>query len=169
MFLRQGIAAVGMRDLMSSANLTQGGFYRHFESKEQLIAEANAAAADRLFARLATRIANQPPAEALQTIISLYLNQSEDKENTYLCPLAMIGVELSHCNQQIRDGAISSFERLVQVIANLLPHRHDNLVRAGGIVSTMVGAVMLANIASDSATAQAILTNAKAAADRLTE
>ena len=42
-FRRNGIHATGLCELMAAAGLTHGGFYRHFDSKDQLIAEACAA------------------------------------------------------------------------------------------------------------------------------
>ena len=39
-FMRGGIAESGLVHVMASAGLTQGGFYRHFESKDQLVSEA---------------------------------------------------------------------------------------------------------------------------------
>ena len=41
MFLDKGLGAVGMRDMMAGASLAPGGFYRHFGSKDRLIAEAS--------------------------------------------------------------------------------------------------------------------------------
>src|SRR6476469_8997074 len=43
-FRQHGIAATGLADLMKAAGLTHGGFYRHFASKDQLVAEACSAA-----------------------------------------------------------------------------------------------------------------------------
>src|ERR1700722_12643480 len=42
-FRRKGIQQTGVADVMAAAGLTQGGFYRHFASKDQLVAEACAA------------------------------------------------------------------------------------------------------------------------------
>ena len=39
-FKNHGIHATGVAEIMSTVGLTHGGFYRHFESKEQLIAAA---------------------------------------------------------------------------------------------------------------------------------
>ncbi len=39
--LDKGLATVGMRDIMAGASLAPGGFYRHFRSKDQLIAAAS--------------------------------------------------------------------------------------------------------------------------------
>ncbi|HEV3259824.1 MAG TPA: TetR family transcriptional regulator, partial [Gemmataceae bacterium] len=43
-FRKNGIVATGLNDLMSAAGLTHGGFYKHFASKDQLVAEACAEA-----------------------------------------------------------------------------------------------------------------------------
>jgi len=37
-FREQGIVATGLADLMKAAGLTHGAFYRHFASKDQLVA-----------------------------------------------------------------------------------------------------------------------------------
>lgn len=163
MFLENGLEAVGMRDIMAAANLTVGGFYRHFDSKEQLIAEANRAAFHRLLMMLESETAGKPPAAAVARIVSLYLGQTQGKEKTYLCPLSMIGGELSHCDPQVRDTAMAGYQGLVQLLADRLTQltKPKALTMAGGIVSTMVGAVTLAGIATDKGTANAILSDAR--------
>ena len=64
----------------------------------------------------------------------------------------------------MRAIAIHGYQRIVQLIADHLEHRTKRgaLATASGIVSTLVGAVTLAEIAPDQATANAILCNAKA-------
>jgi len=169
MFLEKGLESVGMRDIMSAAGLTPGGFYRHFESKEELIAEANRVAFDRLLAMFETQTAGMQAAEALDRIVWLYLNQSQGEGNSFRCPLSMIGGELSHCEPQVRAVAVDGYQRLVQLVADRLTDlgRDDVLTTASGVVSTMTGAVMLANIALDNAKAKAILSNAHAAVKAL--
>jgi TetR/AcrR family transcriptional regulator, transcriptional repressor for nem operon len=164
MFLEKGLSGVGMRDIMGAARLTQGGFYRHFASKEQLIAEANGTAFDRLHEMLADETRGMSPPEAVKRILALYLGQSRGKKQAYRCPLAMLGAELSHSDRQVRAVAMKGYQRLVQLVADQFGHlaRREALVRASGIVSTLVGAVTLAEIAPDPATAKAILSNARA-------
>ncbi len=164
MFLDRGLAAVGMRDVMAGASLTPGGFYRHFRSKDRLIAEASSAALDRAFAMLERETAGKSQAQAVERIVSVYLGQSQVAEKPYLCPLAMIGAELRHSDPQVRAIAIAGYQRIVQLVASRLENRTKRaaLVTAGGIVSTLVGAVTLAEIAPEPAIAGAILSNAKA-------
>jgi TetR/AcrR family transcriptional repressor of nem operon len=153
-----------MRDVMAGANLTPGGFYRHFQSKDQLIAEVNSAAFDRLLAMLESQTRGKSPAKAVERIVSLYLGQSQGKEKPYLCPLAMLGAELSHSDPKVRTVAIDGYQRFVQLMADHLTHltKREALATASAIVSTLVGAVTLADIAPDSATASAILKDAQA-------
>ena len=162
MFLEKGLESVGMRDIMAAACLTPGGFYRHFESKEQLIAEANSAAFDRLLAMFESQTAGKSAAEGLDVIVSLYLKQSQEEGNTYLCPLAMNGGELSRCEPRIRAVAINGYQRMVQLVADRITHvkKDEAFAIAGGVMSTMVGAVTLANLAPNKAAAGAILSDA---------
>src|SRR3954453_2493004 len=41
-FRERGFEGIGVADLMKEAGLTHGGFYGHFSSKDDLIAEASA-------------------------------------------------------------------------------------------------------------------------------
>jgi TetR/AcrR family transcriptional repressor of nem operon len=163
MFLDKGLATIGMRDVMAGVSLTPGGFYRHFPSKDRLIAEASSAAFDRSFAMLKSETIGKSPAQAVERIVSVYLEQSQVAGKPYLCPLAMLGAELSHSDPQVREVAINGYQRIVQLIADHLTHRtrREALAIASGILSTLVGAVTLADIALDSAMASAILSNAR--------
>src|SRR5260370_25985605 len=61
----------GLEDIMKTAGLTHGGFYKHFESKSQLISEPPALAFDPLVGWLQNPIEGKrtktPPASILQS------------------------------------------------------------------------------------------------------
>ncbi len=59
-FRQHGIVATGLADLMSAAGLTHGGFYRHFDSKDQLVAEASAVASAATTEQLAAAASREP-------------------------------------------------------------------------------------------------------------
>jgi TetR/AcrR family transcriptional regulator, transcriptional repressor for nem operon len=164
MFLDKGLGTVGMRDIMAGASLMPGGFYRHFQSKDQLIAEASGTAFDQAYAMLEGETTGKSPSEAVERIVSVYLGQTQAEGKPYLCPLAMLGAELRHSDPQVRAIAIDGYQRIVQLIANHLTDETKSraLITASGIVSTLVGAVTLAEIAPEPAIASAILSNAKA-------
>src|SRR5260221_13694562 len=73
LFRERGFDGIGVADLMKAVGLTHGGFYGHFESKEDLMAQACERASPRseaLFGRLAERA----PADALGGIARAYLS-----------------------------------------------------------------------------------------------
>ena len=163
MILKKGLASVGMREVMAASRLTQGGFYRHFASKDELVAEAYQLALDHLFEMIENETAGKPAAKALSAVINSYLSQCEDDENTLLCPLAMLGSELTHCDAKIRSIATDGHTRLVEFIREQLIRlgRKNASALASGITSTLVGAVTLSNIANEDSEARRLLTSAK--------
>src|SRR5262249_48161277 len=68
-FRQNGIGGTGLSDLMAAAGLTHGGFYRHFDSKDQIVAEACAAAAESLIDQLAASASGKSPQRGLKTIV----------------------------------------------------------------------------------------------------
>src|SRR5438046_7832753 len=79
LFRERGFDGVGVADLMREAGLTHGGFYGHFSSKADLIAEASACALTRslaLWSELAARASGDP----LSAIAGVYLT-SRHREN----------------------------------------------------------------------------------------
>jgi len=163
LFRTNGLASVGTREIMGACDSAQGGFYRHFESKEQLIVEAYQKALDDLFAMLRKATAGKSPREALETIVAMYLNQSPLVSQTDLCPLAMLGSELKHADDHIRDLAMLGFQRFVALIEAELVKLGKPQARmlATGMGSILVGAVTLASITPHKATAKKVLKDAR--------
>src|SRR3954471_14058282 len=72
LFRERGFEGIGVADLMKEAGLTHGGFYGHFSSKEELIAEASARALMRSLAVL-SKAAERAPGDPLPAIAGAYL------------------------------------------------------------------------------------------------
>lgn len=162
LFLTEGIASVGTREIMSASGIAQGGFYRHFDSKELLLEEAYHKVLANLFEMFEERTTGMSSQDALKTIITLYLSQSPGTSDVDLCPLAMLGSELKRTSEDVRNIALLGFERFVRLLENHLtkmdkPHPRS---LATAISSTLVGAVTLASIAPQRATAKKILKSA---------
>jgi TetR/AcrR family transcriptional repressor of nem operon len=148
---------------MSASGIAQGGFYRHFNSKEQLLEEAYHQVLEDLFRMFEERTAGMSSQDALKTIITLYLSQSPSASDVDLCPLAMLGSELKRTSEELRNIALLGFERFVRLLENHLtkmdrPHPQS---LATAISSTLVGAVTLASIAPHKVTAKQILKSAR--------
>src|SRR5712671_1113823 len=79
-FREHGIAATGLADFMKAAGLTHGGFYRHFESKDQLVAEACSAAIATMTERVASSASRKRGRKGLEAVVAHYLS-TEHRDN----------------------------------------------------------------------------------------
>src|SRR6478609_8925549 len=71
-FREHGIVATGLADLMKAAGLTHGGFYKHFTSKDQLVAEACSAAIATMTERVASSASRKRGRKGLETAVADY-------------------------------------------------------------------------------------------------
>lgn len=162
-FLEHGLAATGIADIMTAAGLTQGGFYRHFESKEHLIAEASEEAYDQLYEMLGKEVAGMSPRDTLDTIVHTYLYQRQAKNAEFLCPLAHLGSELPHADEHVKAIVNSGYQRMVGYIASLVQQLGiaDHVSIADAIVSALLGAVIISRLALTEASTRSVLASAQ--------
>jgi TetR/AcrR family transcriptional regulator, transcriptional repressor for nem operon len=152
-FREKGIGATGLAALMKAAGLTHGGFYKHFESKDQLVAEAFAEALEALLQKLT---------DAGPGAVATYLSDWHRDNPAEGCPLTSIGSELARTDEKTRGLATDGFRQLVDLIAgrfDLTPAAARS--RAMAAVSTMIGAVTMARIVDDPKLSAEILKEAK--------
>ena len=162
-FRKNGIAATGLDDLMADAGLTHGGFYRHFDSKDQIVAEACTAAVDSLVGQLAAAASGKSPQRGLKTIAENYLSAAHRDEPADGCPLAALGSEMARADQRTRDAATQAFLKLVEVIAAQFGKARPEVVRRRALVAaaTMIGALTMSRVVTDSELSAGILREAQ--------
>jgi TetR/AcrR family transcriptional repressor of nem operon len=162
-FRRHGIAETGLSDVMAVAGLTHGGFYRHFASKDQLVAEACADAVDSMAEALKSEVTGKSPDLGLQAVVRRYLNPPHREKPANGCALAALGSELGRADKKTREVATEGYARLVEIVAgqiNGLP-RAEAERRAMGIVSAMVGAITISRFVVDKQLSDQVLQNTK--------
>ena len=140
-FRVKGIVATSLADLMKAAGITHGGFYKHFESKDQLIAEACAEAMQEVMERM----------EAQPTIgaaVTGYLSTRHRDNLGSGCPFSAIGSELARTDEKTREVATAAFERLVGLLAGNSSEK-DARRRALVAAAMMIGAVTMSRIVGD--------------------
>lgn len=152
-FREKGIVATGLADLMKAAGMTHGGFYKHFESKGQLIAEACEAAVQEVMERMET----QPTVNAA---VAGYLSTRHRDNPASGCPLSAIGSELARTDAKTRKVATAAFERLVGLLAGN-SNEKDSRRRALVAASTMIGAVTMSRVVNDPKLSAEILREAE--------
>ena len=162
-FRKNGIAATGLNDLMAAAGLTHGGFYRHFDSKDQIVAEACTAAVDSLVEQLLAAASGKSPQRGLKTIVEKYLSAAHRDEPANGCPLAALGSELARGDDRTRAAATQAFLKLVGVIATQFAKTRPDVARRRALVAaaTMIGALTMSRIVTDSELSASILQEAE--------
>jgi TetR/AcrR family transcriptional repressor of nem operon len=163
-FRRKGTAGAGLSDLMAAAGLTHGGFYRHFESKDQLLAEASAAAIGSLDVKLAETIGKKKGARARKAIVDLYLSADHRDDPATGCLFGALGSELARADDATRAAATAGLKNFVSLLAGTFDgDRAQAERRAMVMVSTLVGALTLARIVDADKLSAAILKDAEEA------
>jgi AcrR family transcriptional regulator len=162
-FRESGIAAVGLAGIMSEAGLTNGAFYSHFASKEDLVREV---LTDVLTRREERHKANLENGVALETTIRDYLSTRHRDRAGSGCPTAALVAEIARHPKATRDAFTAKVADIVALMAEQirLGTAKDRRRKAITIYSTMVGALQLARAINDKPLSDEILENAVEAA-----
>ena len=158
LFRQRGIAAVSVADIMGALDLTVGGFYRHFESKEALVVETIEAASVEMESRYAKAGGGATGTPPLSALLDSYLSPAHRDHADRGCPVAALCSEVAHESLTTRKAFTKSLQRLVDIVACAAPDAtKDARDRRLRTVASMVGAVVLARATSDEALADDLL------------
>src|SRR5260221_12260836 len=162
-FRQQGIVATVLNDLMSAAGLTHGGLYRHFSSKDQLVAEASAAALATTTGQAAAVASRQSGQKGLEAVVCGYLSTAHRDNRREGCALAALGSELARADTETRSNATAAFLKLVDILAGQIDEAkaEEAKKRAMVAVSTMIGALTMSRIMDDKRLSNSLLRNAQ--------
>jgi TetR/AcrR family transcriptional repressor of nem operon len=168
-FRRNGIHETGLADVMAAAGLTHGGFYRHFDSKDGLVAAACAAAADGLTTMMAKATDAQRGRARAQAVAKRYLSKAHRDAPGDGCPLAALGSEIARSDRATREAATRGFSRLVEIWSGQGGDSEADTTRAKATVAVcaMVGALTLSRIVVDPKVSADILTQTREHLEKL--
>jgi TetR/AcrR family transcriptional repressor of nem operon len=161
-FRRNGINNTGLSDLMAAAGLTHGGFYRHFQSKDELVVEACDAAVRSMVDKFAAAAAGKSAQSRLEAAAARYLSVNHRDDPAHGCPLAALGSEIARCDEGVRSAATNGFLRLVEIIAAQYEGTRPDLARQRALTaaSMMIGALTMSRIVTDPELSSEILSQA---------
>ena len=150
LFRERGFDGIGLKDLMKGAGLTQGGFYKQFESKDDLAAQASRRALASAFSRWSAA-AGANPKDPLGAVLAFYLSMEHREERMEGCPIVALGSDAARQGA----GVKASFEAGIREYLELLGRwvgegdGEEPSGEAMAILSTMVGAVLLSRAVND--------------------
>ena len=155
-----GMESPGVAEIMQAAGLTHGGFYKHFASRDDLIAEAAERAyeaADRTVHEL-TDDAEDP----LGAFVDWYVSAHHRDDRGAGCPVVALGDDVQRGNDRVRGAYTEQVERYLSNLERFLGGGEDARRRATVALSTLVGSLMLARAVDDPALSDEILRDVRA-------
>lgn len=160
----KGPSGIAVAGIMARAGLTHGGFYAHFASKDELIAEAIGAMFEDARGRFDRSQAEREPGAALGAYVDFYLSRGHRDARDRGCPLPALSSDLARMEPVSRERFGKGVATLTRWIAEALA-RHgmtDAEAAASAMLAQMVGALALTRAVADPAQSVAILDHARA-------
>lgn len=160
----EGPHKVAVAGVMAKAGLTHGGFYAHFASKDDFVAEAIGQMFEDGPTAMLKKMRDEPPRQALRNYINFYLSAAHRDTRDGGCPLPFLAAEAPRLAQPSRERYARGAARLTEILANHLaalarPHPEDE---AASMLAELVGAVSLARAETDPERSDAILARSRA-------
>jgi len=156
-FKQDGIDGSGIATLMADAGLTNGAFYAHFDSKDDLVTTIVGEELD----RQAARIAQLPPGRAgLEAFVTWYLSRDHREHRDAGCPSAALLDELGRCATETKRAYTKGAKTILdEISARLDPEDPESaLGTALALYAMLIGTMQLARALSDRKLSDAVLT-----------
>ncbi len=147
-FKQDGIDGSGVSTLMSDAGLTNGAFYAHFASKDDLVANV---VTDQLRTQVARYGTLRPGRQGLEDLVRDYLSPEHRDHPGDGCLSAALLDEISRCGDETQQAYTDGARDIVEEIAARLTPANPQSARgkAIGLFTMMVGTLQLSRALSD--------------------
>ncbi|MGR9162481.1 TetR/AcrR family transcriptional regulator [Rhizobium leguminosarum] len=145
MFREHGYDGVSVADLMGAAGLTHGGFYKHFASKADLMAETAASGI--------SQIINQAGGGNIQQFIDFYTSREHRDGRSGGCTMAALSGDAARQSADIKATFAAGIESILDTVerGRVLGDGDQDKVRAKAIdmFAHLLGAVVLSRACPD--------------------
>ena len=155
-FKRDGIDGSGIATLMADAGLTNGAFYAHFASKQDLVATA---VADQLRNQRASVSAQAPDLAGLEQFVRAYLSVAHRDNPDDGCPSAALLDEIGRCTDATKQAYTDGLLVVIDEIgARLAPDDPPSArVKTLSVFALLVGTLQLSRALADRQLADEVL------------
>ena len=165
LFREQGLR-VSVKDVMSAAGLTHGGFYGHFGSKDELAAQACTAAFSESVERWRKRIGGAKDRRSARTaLIEAYLTAERRAAVGAGCPIAGLATDVAREpeGKPVKKAFRAGLEELIDMLAKVQSTRAAGTAHEEAVVqmATLVGALVLARATEGSELSEEFLSTTR--------
>jgi TetR/AcrR family transcriptional repressor of nem operon len=156
-----GTDGPGVAEIMSEAGLTHGGFYKHFDSRDDLVAEAVEAAIVQGRDSLEAQVDGAE--DPLAAFVDAYLSTAHRDDPGTGCPVVALGADVARSGDRVRASYRAQVEHYFAEMEALLGGADEETRRrAIAAVSSMVGAMLISRAVDDEALSEEILSAVRA-------
>jgi TetR/AcrR family transcriptional repressor of nem operon len=162
-FREHGGDSSGIGKVMKKAGLTKGGFYRHFESKDDLLVEAVARAFDELGTNMVEAAKSAPEGQALRGIIEHYLSTRHANSPGAGCVISALGPELARKPLSVRKRIEASQQAYRERLLPFVPgqSREEKVAKCQLLFPSMAGVLTMVRMTSSAQRREQMLAEAR--------
>jgi TetR/AcrR family transcriptional regulator, transcriptional repressor for nem operon len=162
-FRSRGSAGAAIADLMRDLHLTHGGFYRHFRSKEDLLAEAFGLGLQEVGDRVVAAVEQAPRGGELKALIDAYLSVEHCENVAQGCPVAALVSEVARRPRAAREAFQRALRnhvtRMAAYVSGATPE--ERVSKAILLFSGMAGTLSIARATNDERERRRVLDEAR--------
>ena len=149
LFNRHGFSGVSIDEIMADAGLTRGGFYNHFDTKDELYAEVVqqilSCEAAKQWSRRTAEFSKQA---VTRELVAAYLSQQRFEDRDGSCPLAALPSDVARGGEPVRRAYRQGLTAMVGVLEKGLAGR-DARARALAMAALCIGGMAVARAVDD--------------------
>jgi TetR/AcrR family transcriptional repressor of nem operon len=162
-FRSRGTEGAAISDLMRDLRLTHGGFYRHFDSKEGLVAEAFEAALKESGDRAIAALQKAPPGGEMQALIGAYLDPQHCDDIAGGCPVAALASEIARRPKGSRGPFLDALRAHIRRMEQFMPGAsvEERRQKTIALITGMAGTLTVARTFTDERDRRRILEGAR--------
>ena len=157
----EGLSAPGVASVMKASGLTVGGFYKHFRSKDELLADAIAEGFSESGEKIYSALQNLPREDRWKGLVRLYLSPEHCDHADSGCPIAALAPEMARAKFGVRKRISGLIKDRAERWVEFMPGRRATEREQNFFIifSAMAGAVSVARILTEPADRQKVLTD----------
>lgn len=159
----EGLTGAAVSAVMRGAGLTHGGFYKHFESKDELLLESLREAFREMVERLVRAAETSKRGTEWKAIVKTYLSSEHCNQDESWCPLTTLGPELARTDPEMKGRIFQELRNYKDSMLPFMPggSTSDKERAFFLIFSTMIGTVEIARLLPENAMREKVLANAR--------